>query len=68
MINISVLPKEDGFIRITPLWQALNISRTTLWRWATHSDFPNALKLSGGTVVFDVKEVRAWLQSKEVKV
>jgi len=66
MADITILP-EDGFIKIAALAAILQVSRTTVGRWAKKdADFPNSLKLSGGTTIFDAKEVRTWLQSREV--
>lgn len=47
--------------RYKDLCAALNISRTTLWRWIEQPGFPKPLK-KGNTVLFDIEAVEAWLE------
>lgn len=49
--------------RYKDLCDALQVSRTTVWRWQSMPDFP-APKKRGAIVLFDIEAVEAWLNGE----
>lgn len=54
-----------GYVRQSQLIpHIVPFSSATLWRKVKSGEFPHPVKLSERVTAWDVKEVRAWLQSK----
>lgn len=51
--------------RTKDLCLALQVSRTTLWRWSKLDGFPAPIK-RGAVVLWDAKGVEQWLEAGEV--
>ena len=52
-------------IRTKDLCLALQVSRTTLWRWSKLDGFPTPIK-RGAIVLWDAKAIELWLEAGEV--
>lgn len=53
--------------RTKDLCLALQVSRTTLWRWSKDPSFPAPIK-RGAIVLWDAEAVEQWLEGGEVVV
>ncbi len=51
--------------RTKDLILALQVSRTTLWRWSKLDGFPTPIK-RGAIVLWDAKAIELWLEAGEV--
>lgn len=55
---------KSKYGRYKDLTAALDVSRTTIWRWIDQPGFPKPVK-RGNTVLFDIAAVEAWLEGGE---
>jgi predicted DNA-binding transcriptional regulator AlpA len=60
----ATLP-EVGFVRQAQLIPSIiPFSHATLWRKVASGEFPKPVKLSERVTAWDVRDVRAWLESR----
>lgn len=52
------------YISDKQLAERFNVSRVTIWRWASQFDFPKPVKLSGNCTRWNLADVEAWEQKK----
>ena len=67
--SISTFP-DKGFVRFSDLIAYLPISKTTLYRWSSpdsKNNFPQPIKLSSKTWIWDAALVSAWLNERANK-
>ncbi len=62
--NQTTLPVE-GFVRPKVLHKALGIGLSTLWDWVAGEKFPRGIKLSPRITVWDVADVRRWMEEQQ---
>jgi predicted DNA-binding transcriptional regulator AlpA len=63
-VSSQTLP-EVGFVRQAQLIPAIiPFSHATLWRKVAAGDFPKPVKLSERVTAWDVRDIRAWLDSR----
>lgn len=61
--DFGTLPAE-GFVRLSRLLDVLPFSDATLWRRIGEGSFPRPKKLSEKVTAWDVRAVRAWIDSQ----
>jgi prophage regulatory protein len=50
--------------RFSKVREAVNLSRSTIWRLYTRGDFPKPIQLGPNSVGWDLDEVESWLASR----
>lgn len=60
------LPAE-GFVRPKILHKILGIGLNTLWDWVAQHKFPRGIKLSARITVWNVADVRRWMEEQQNK-
>lgn len=55
----------ERLMTIKQICSYLQVSRTTVWKLAKESDFPQAIEL-GGAIRYSTKEVEHWLQNRRI--
>lgn len=51
-------------LRINEVREATGLSRTTIWRLETQSDFPKRIKLGPNSVGWIADEIQNWLDTR----
>jgi len=62
-------PKElpqTGYIRLATLIAFLEVSKSTVWRWARDqkNSFPAPIKLGENVTAWDAAKIHEWIESK----
>ena len=55
------------YVTDAQLAKRFTVARQTIWRWATDSDFPRPIKLSGGCTRWFLPSVEAWEKGRAAR-
>ena len=65
MPNTEISLPAEGFVRPKVLHKSLGIGLSTLWDWQASGKFPQGTKLSPRITVWDVADIRRWMEEQQ---
>lgn len=57
----SIISNSKPYLRERQILELLPVSRSTLWRWVKHGQFPKPVKISQGVTVWSQGQVEAFV-------
>ena len=64
--NVPTMP-STGYLRVSQVLKFIPVSKTTWWTGVKTGRFPKAIKLGERITVWDVKDIRNYINSFQAK-